>query len=180
MSIGSLLTSPESADFHERDSESPLSPVSSFEPVCRLPVSHAEMTLLTSAIGDTPDPVASRVPDRPRRKRTWARTWSAEEDHILMEQVALHGARSWSAVAKKIPGRNGKQARERWLNQLNPKITKAEWGADEDRVILKAHKEVGNRWSLIAKWLPGRTDNDVKNRYNSTLRHRRGAAMEVE
>lgn len=78
-------------------------------------------------------------------------------------------------MAARLPGRTGKQARERWLNQLRPGVRKKGWRMCDDRVILTAHARVGNRWSGIAPMLGGRTDNAVKNRFNSTLR--RGVRM---
>lgn len=56
------------------------------------------------------------------------------------------------------------------MNQLNPTLKKKNWSPEEDKIILQAHAELGNKWSAIAQWLPGRTDNSVKNRFNSTLR----------
>lgn len=96
--------------------------------------------------------------------------WGTAEDQLLHMLVRQHGGRHWSAVAAQLPGRTGKQARERWLNQLRPGVRKKGWRAVDDRVILAAHARVGNRWSGIAPLLAGRTDNAVKNRFNSTLR----------
>eukprot|EP00183_Erythrolobus_madagascarensis_P002180 CAMPEP_0185849122 /NCGR_PEP_ID=MMETSP1354-20130828/3739_1 /TAXON_ID=708628 /ORGANISM="Erythrolobus madagascarensis, Strain CCMP3276" /LENGTH=575 /DNA_ID=CAMNT_0028549603 /DNA_START=181 /DNA_END=1908 /DNA_ORIENTATION=+ len=99
--------------------------------------------------------------------------WRPEEDALLTALVSKYGAKGWTVIASHIPGRTGKQARERWLNQLNPELTRRAWTREEDMVIMEMHAKVGNRWSEIAKHpkLRGRrTDNSVKNRYNTTIR----------
>lgn len=96
--------------------------------------------------------------------------WTPEEDMILKKKVADFGLKKWKEIATFLPGRIGKQCRERWYNNVDPNLNKEKWTIAEDLQLMELHKSFGNKWVQIQKFMPGRIDNDIKNRFNASLR----------
>ena len=96
-------------------------------------------------------------------------SWTGQEDQTIIKFVEAHGKKSWTKLAELLPGRIGKQCRERWINHLDPDINHGPFTADEDKRIIELHQIHGNKWAKIAAFMPNRTCNAIKNRWNSTL-----------
>jgi hypothetical protein len=86
--------------------------------------------------------------------------------------VTRNGTKSWAKLSELLPGRIGKQCRERWFNALNPAMNRGPWTREEDSRLLELHAEYGNRWTKINELMPTRSDNAIKNRWHSTLSKR--------
>jgi hypothetical protein len=103
------------------------------------------------------------------------RKWVAEEDEQLLALVGKYGTKNWKLISSHLHGRLPKQCRERWINHVDPSIEKERLAESDWPMVYEAQREYGNRWSEIAKVLPGhRTPNQIKNFWHATMRKKSG------
>jgi hypothetical protein len=105
--------------------------------------------------------------------------WKQWEDDLLRRLVMKYGEKSWTAISKEFPGREPKQCRERWVNHLIPGVRKGRLTDDEWEEVLKLQVEYGNKWSEIARFLPGRTPNQIKNYWHSQVRSAKDVSLDL-
>ncbi|KAI4307999.1 hypothetical protein L6164_031119 [Bauhinia variegata] len=100
--------------------------------------------------------------------------WTAVEDTILVEYVRMTGEGNWNAVQKNTGlARCGKSCRLRWANHLRPNLKKGAFSPEEEKLIIELHAQLGNKWAKMATLIPGRTDNEIKNYWNTRIKRRR-------
>ena len=104
---------------------------------------------------------------------TLRKRFTPAEDQLI-KTLALHGELSWDDIAKHLPGRTGRQCRDRYNNYLNKLVIHKEWTEEEDEIIKQKYQELGPRWAAISNYLEGRSGNNVKNRWYKYILKRDG------
>ncbi|XWS29184.1 hypothetical protein CRYUN_Cryun24cG0006800 [Craigia yunnanensis] len=100
--------------------------------------------------------------------------WTREEDECLMAYIQAHGEGRWRSLPKAAGLlRCGKSCRLRWINYLRPDVKRGNFTDEEDELLIKLHRLLGNKWSIIAARLPGRTDNEIKNHWNTHIKRKK-------
>lgn len=121
--------------------------------------------------GKTPQQIAERW-EKVLNPSLVKGSWTREEDETIIKFVSEKGTKDWTKLAALLPGRIGKQCRERWRNHLDPDVNRSPWTDEEDQILIDMFEKIGSKWVKIAEYLPGRSDNAIKNRWNSTLKKR--------
>ena len=147
--------------------------------------SQAEDDLLIQLVRDNPkvnwNEISPKFPGKTAQQisERWSKvvnpdlvkgSWTRQEDELIIDFVHRCGTKNWTKLASLLPGRIGKQCRERWRNHLDPSNNHGAWTPEEDALLIQYHNQFGNAWVKIAALMPGRSDNSIKNRWNSTLR----------
>lgn len=120
----------------------------------------------------------SGIPELPSTPLT-SRSWRMQEDDSLRALIQRYGEKKWAVVASELGTKSSKQCRRRWKNALSIDAKATEWTTEEDSMLVRLHRELGNKWTEISRRFGDRTDNAVKNRWHALCRKQPNLAQEL-
>jgi hypothetical protein len=116
--------------------------------------------------------------ESPTPLKKYRYVFTSQEDQILQRAIEQYGTDDWDSVATMLPGRSARQCRERWLTYLDPEVNRTPWTSEEDGLLFDVFQSHGPRWGSIVGFFLNRTQNNIKNRYNTVVRKARALGLD--
>lgn len=146
----------------------PSPPLTHFKSPCRAPQTTLPKSAAVNLLDD--DALEESIPEVSKATQNRSRSWGADEDELVRTLVRDHGLRKWAFIASCLRTKTQKQVYARWRDYLQPGLTTKPWTKEEQKRLLELQAQIGNQWAELAKLMPGRSPNAIKNRFHATKR----------